>query len=1306
MRISDFKKQYGKNIQNITENLPDSIDLFKIPDKFINNNGDGTATINIPDPNIINIKDVTNTVHGELKELVVPSNSLTNNGNGTFTLNVSTSAGSGDIYYLNSDIIQKTFLNTKRYDTFIIDHKEDMNNKRLVNVSKRVDGISSIDSSIDFDLEDENDFIQENAATGTDFISGMVKLYSTMEVATTETEVSFQTDKGYYVTTSDTNHLNLKYTESIQGLIIDRTVPTGTDIKMFISTDGRSTWKTWDGTNWVASATTLDNIATIGNSVAEVCNNITSLDITNVDYLDFAFYLVSTDKTVSPSINQITVNYTEKASYVNLNTSDYEVKYTGPTRTVIKQLIDQPYESLKVNVMLPSIIESITSTGESTGTIFNKSIIVPNFLPDTTRSILHDPDTNDNRLIQILKKQPGPILTNNTLAFESYNKANYNYDDTILEFINGSVQLIDTGTVTEETNLRTLPFTQISYAQSDTATGIFDGISNTSTSQFNNEPRMWTQVAGVENPWVGMELTEKIYLTKYIVYYPGQLSENGTTAWKIQGRNESGIWEDIDTQTSIAPANGKVVEITLTIPSDPYNAFRIYFTSKTKAGSWENALNELELFGFSSSYITNTIGNIKTDINTSIDISSWESILSCNIIYNQPTGTTIEGLVSFDGRQSWRYWNGTSWEDFTGTKNTPEEIITGFNNLTINKSTMSNIDFDFDLSTTDFSDTPRIDDVVFNYTEYSTYSSTSDYAYEVHPTDNKITKIHRLTASGDPENIKVNVLLGSSSTSSGNIVNTNIKNKIIYTNGNETINLPGINSIVEIMKQTEGITNGLNLNTQSDYIVESGNVDFSLGRLSIQSSNGGANKNNGIIPYIDSKVDNEAQPNRYNWDQVINFGKYDITPAKSSDTFISGDFDDLNIVFDMGPDLATITGFYIAATSYNFDKRPKTFNIYTVDAYDFTTNKTFIETIAVDDDYVINEFKYVPLSQEVTARYFLIHINEKFVPSTHNYRYAFSSLLLEGYLPDDVNYIPNNKIPAIVENNYTEGVIATGSSDLVFDGIFKSNNELIFNVDDYAQLNFPIDTYINRLKVYFSDNDSFTSAFEIYGKSSTGVEELLFSTSGGPAQGVFDINIPILIDLPDGNQYNYIKYVCKTDDTKLAQIEMFYDSLKEYTVGSSAVVTTTEVNALNPSVSNFTGIKKITVLGMEYPDTKIRFLLSFDNKVSWKTWDSNTNEFVTETLDNLLTNGIDFTTINNLTGMNINPTDIIHIAIGLETNTTSNAPFISSIAFDLASAFFKKIIDTDITINYDYINKSIELTNNTGNKTTYLLSYV
>jgi hypothetical protein len=619
---------------------------------------------------------------------------------------------------------------------------------------------------------------------------------------------------------------------------------------------------------------------------------------------------------------------------------------------------------------------------------------------------------------------------------------------------------------------------------------------------------------------------------------------------------------------------------------------------------------------------------------------------------------------------------------------------------------MSNIDFDFDLSTTDFLATPRIDDVIFNYTEYSTYSSTSDYAYEVHPTDNKITKIHRLTTSGEPENIKVNVLLGSSSTSSGNIVNTSIKNKIIYTNGNETINLPGINNIVEIMKQTEGITNKLNVNTQSDYIVESGNVDFTLGKLSIQASYDEGNKNNGIIPYIDSKVDNEYNDSRYDWDQVIKSGQYDIQPSTISNTFLSGDFDDLNIVFDMGPDLATITGFYISATRYNFDKRPKTFNIYTVDAYDFTTNKTFIETITVIDDYVANEFKYVPLSQPVDARYFLIHINEKFETSTHKYRYAFSSLLLEGYLPDNINYVPNYKVLSTDVNNYTEGVVTTGSSELAFDGIFKSNNELIFNVDDYAQLNFPIDTYINRLKVYFSDNDSFTSAFEIYGKSSTGVEELLFSTSEEPEQVVFDSNPHILIELPDGNQYNYIKYVCKTDDTKLAQIEMFYNSFKEYTVGSSVVVTTTEVNALNPSVSNFTSINEISVFGVEYPDTKIRFLLSFDNKTTWKTWDSNTNEFVTETLDNILTNGIDFTTINNLTGINVNPTDIIHIAIGLETNTTSNAPFISFISFDLASAFFKKIIDTDITINYDYINKSIELTNNTGNKTTYLLSYV
>jgi hypothetical protein len=1460
MRISDFKKQYGNNIQNITESLPDNIDLFKIPDKFITNNGDGTATINIPDPNIINIKDVANTVHGELKELVVPTNSLTNNGNGTFTLNVSTSAGSGDIYYLNSDIIQKTFLNTKRYDVFNIDHKEDVDNKRIVNVSKKVDGISLIDSSIDFDLEDESAFIQEDATNGTDFSYGNVKLqncagvvlkteltqgdnsfsnYSqhygdynllfdnnkttrwdvgsvpltfplwfeydlkgkfgkaikitdigieptvassgyyptwfeihvsyddrnTWETIKTVSNitwdddlgeiifsldgeyivdairvvfpdktcsnivndgrliiyeatiygyngvVSYPTDKGYYVTTSDTNHLNLKYTESIQGLIIDRTVPTGTDIKMFISTDGRNTWKTWNGTNWTPSATTLDNIATIGNSVAEVCNNITSLDITNVDYLDFAFYLVSTVETETPSINQITLNYTEKASYVNLNTSDYEVKYLSPTRTVIKQLIDQPYESLKVNVMLPSIIESVPSTGESTGTIFNKSIIVPNFLPDTTRSIIHDPDTNGNRLIQILKKQAGPTLTNNTLAFESNNKANYNYDDTVLEFINGSVQLIDDGTLSGEINLRSLPFTQISYGQHDIATGIFDGISDTSSSNFYNEPSMWTQTQGVVEPWVGMELTEKISLTKYIIYYPWNLgSTYGPKAWKIQGRNDNNVWEDIDIQENIVPANGKVVEITLITPSDPYNAFRIYFTAVVANGNWQNSLNEVEFFGTNSSYITNTIGNIKTDINTSIDISSWEAILSCNIIYNQPTGTTIEGLISFDGRQSWKYWNGTSWEDFTGTKNTIEEIITGFNNLTINKSTMSNIDFDFDLLTTDELFTPRIDDVVFNYTEYSTYSSTTDYAYEVHPTDNKITKIHRLTTSGDPENIKVNVLLGSSSTSSGNIVNTSVKNKIIYTNGNETISLPGINSIVEIMKQTEGITNGLNLNTQADYIVESGNALFTDGKLSIQPLNSNNIKNKGIIPSKDSKVDNQITSGAlHQWDGVIKAGKYDIISSTISNTFISGSSTELNIVFDMGPDLATISGFYIKVKTYQFDKRPKTFNIYTVDDYDFSTNKIFKETITVVDDYVVNEFKYIPLSQEIETRYLLVNINEKFTEYTVDYQYAFCSFLLEGILPNNVNYVPKDKVTNTT-NGYVTSTTTVGTGNMAFDGIFKLNDELVLDSTTTTNeifLYFPIDTYINEIRMYFANATSFNSSFNIYGKASDGIEELLYSTTGNTPNEPFDPYSAIVINIEGNKKFNYIKYENNTSGSvSLAQIEMFYNNYNEYEIGSSVVVSTTDNTALKPTELNFSGINKINVGAVRYPDTNIRFLLSFDNKASWKTWDSNTNEFVTETLDNILTNGIDFTTINNLTGINVNPTDIVHIAIGLETNTTSNAPIISSIAFDLASAFFKKIIDTDITINYDYVNKSIELTNNTGNKTTYLLSYV
>jgi hypothetical protein len=117
------------------------------------------------------------------------------------------------------------------------------------------------------------------------------------------------------------------------------------------------------------------------------------------------------------------------------------------------------------------------------------------------------------------------------------------------------------------------------------------------------------------------------------------------------------------------------------------------------------------------SYFTTSTGSQKDTIN-------WTEISGVTLTQTTPAGTDLKYLVSFDGKTTWKYWDGDSWEtsslddlETNGMNKTTLEGLSpvdwsgtgGFSGGTLE------LDFAVYLSTTDPNETPEIDNIAIDY---------------------------------------------------------------------------------------------------------------------------------------------------------------------------------------------------------------------------------------------------------------------------------------------------------------------------------------------------------------------------------------------------------------------------------------------------------------------------------------------------------------------------------------------------------------------------------------------------------------
>lgn len=131
-----------------------------------------------------------------------------------------------------------------------------------------------------------------------------------------QTNATFSTDDNLYVDTTNSSQVSPSVVNQWLTTAFTETLPANTDVKILVSTDGRTTWQRWSGSAWGVSSSPTQR--SDGSSISDVETNISSLAAGN-ETLDFRIFLYTSDNMVTPEVDNINVtslnDYPSTGSY-------------------------------------------------------------------------------------------------------------------------------------------------------------------------------------------------------------------------------------------------------------------------------------------------------------------------------------------------------------------------------------------------------------------------------------------------------------------------------------------------------------------------------------------------------------------------------------------------------------------------------------------------------------------------------------------------------------------------------------------------------------------------------------------------------------------------------------------------------------------------------------------------------------------------------------------------------------------------------------------------------------------------------
>lgn len=243
-----------------------SLDLYEIPIPF-------TETVNVYNTGVMKHEPIL------ISNITSVDNAFISYENQPDKSNITISISFDDDDTVDYDMI--TFESYLMSDSFI----NDLNSKEYMNVEIELSTVDNRSTSeltnILFEMTKEHDII-------------------------VGTNVSYSLNGVMYTI----NSISLFTMAYINDIIIDETIPLGTDIKYSVSFNQKSNWTTPDGI--------ITDFAN-GVSSSDMINWLHEYDVSNINHFDIAIYL-SSDGSITPSVNSIILNKSLANEFVS-NTS-------------------------------------------------------------------------------------------------------------------------------------------------------------------------------------------------------------------------------------------------------------------------------------------------------------------------------------------------------------------------------------------------------------------------------------------------------------------------------------------------------------------------------------------------------------------------------------------------------------------------------------------------------------------------------------------------------------------------------------------------------------------------------------------------------------------------------------------------------------------------------------------------------------------------------------------------------------------------------------------------------------------------
>lgn len=178
---------------------------------------------------------------------------------------------------------------------------------------------------------------------------------------------------------------------------------------------------------------------------------------------------------------------------------------------------------------------------------------------------------------------------------------------------------------------------------------------------------------------------------------------------------------------------------------------------------------------YANAYPTAQAYYVTTSDSSQLSASTWAGISGVSLTQTTPASTNIKYLVSFDDRSTWKYWNGSSWAASSldnlqtdGMSSTTLESLSSANwgaSGGFEAGTTTKIDFAADLSTSDSSATPELDQIQIDYTTYSSSQTLTSSAYNTESAANVVAGVIWNEDATLPTGTGITVSLRASSSS-------------------------------------------------------------------------------------------------------------------------------------------------------------------------------------------------------------------------------------------------------------------------------------------------------------------------------------------------------------------------------------------------------------------------------------------------------------------------------------------------------------------------------------------------------------